>query len=115
MLPALILIFGLVVCLQSVLPFRPLSQEVVVDRAIGNVIASGDTTRHMMFLSLVCLAKSPRVAAKVLLEQQQVWESSARSGIGLKAVLVKIIMQQETFPVITTNSFQLSLLTAWHW
>ncbi|MEW5311713.1 MAG: hypothetical protein WDW38_003402 [Sanguina aurantia] len=58
--------------LQSVLPFRALDQEVVVDRAIGNVIASGDTTRHMMFLSLVCLAKSARATEKVLQEQKQV-------------------------------------------
>ncbi len=53
----------------------------LADRTIGSVIGAGDTTRHLLFSCVLCVALAPEVKAKLEEEQLQVRVLRRRQGL----------------------------------
>mmetsp|Transcript_32847 Transcript_32847/g.72560 ORF Transcript_32847/g.72560 Transcript_32847/m.72560 type:complete len:510 (+) Transcript_32847:86-1615(+) len=67
------------------MPYRQLDVRTCVERAIGNMIAATDTTRHIIFITLMLLSECSRVLSKVLEEQDKVVKEFGEQ-LNLKAV-----------------------------
>lgn len=58
--------------LSGSVKYKLINKEMVIDRALGNMIAASDATRALLCGVVLTVAMSQRVQAKLIDEQQQV-------------------------------------------